>query len=142
MSSNLKYFLKPIGSSDWLLEDDWIASSPELLNEIRSPQTPSSIGRGDLLVLYATGKQQIFGIARSKIDGADAELRATEEESRWPYVIPVQMLLAIPNLALAPDWGVMGIKPQTIMKKPYVEISKTSYAAAWEAITERTKPAS
>lgn len=139
MNSDRKYFLKPIGSSDWLLDDDWITARPELLKEIRSPHKPSSIGRGDILVLYATGKQKIFGIARSTIDGADAELRATKEESRWPYVISVQMLLVIPQLPLAPDWSVMGIESQTIMQKPYVEISRTSYQAAWKALTDRTK---
>lgn len=140
MSSERKYFLKPIGSSDWLLDDDWVAARPELLNEIRSPHKPSGIGRGDILVLYATGKQKIFGIARSKINGADAEMRGTKEESRWPYVIPVQTLLVIPHLTLAPDWGVMGIKPQTIMQKPYVEITRTSYGAAWTALVDRTRP--
>lgn len=142
MISDRKYFLKPIGSSDWLLDDDWITARPELLKEVRSPKLPSAIGRGDFLVLYATGKKQIFAIARSKIDGAEAEIRANAEEARWPYVIPIQILLAVPQLPLAPDWSVMGIKPQTIMRKPYIEITRTSYEAAWEALTSRTKPPS
>lgn len=140
MSSDRKYFLKTIGASNWLLDDDWINERPELLKEVRSPKRPSGISRGDFFVFYATGHQKIFAIAKSKINGADAELRATAEESRWPYVIPIQVFLAIPQLPLAADWGVMDIAPETIMQKSYVEITKASYKAAWDALTDRTKP--
>lgn len=140
MSSVPKFLLKTIGASDWPLDDNWIVARPELLKEVRTPKRPSGIGRGDLMVFYATGHQKVFAIARSKIDGGEAEYRATKEEARWPYVIPIQILLAIPQLPLAPDWGSMGISSETIMQKSYVEITRESYRRAWEAMVNRTSP--
>lgn len=134
-----KYFLKMIGAAGNELADDWLTTDPHLLKEVRSNHRPSGISRGDLLVYYATGKQQIFGIVKAKGDGVDAELNATRGEEKWPYVMPIQSFLVIPDLRLAPDWDVMGIKPQSIMRKSYIEITRSQYHKAWVALTDRTR---
>lgn len=136
----MRYFLKAIGATDNLLVDRWIEDRPELLRSVRNPFTPRAIGKGDLLVYYATGHQRLIAIARATQDGAESQTDVVSGEERWPHVLSVQVLLAISTVKLSPDWSVLGIKPTTISQKPYVEITAAQYALAWTAIVERTNP--
>ena len=95
------YWLKMIGAADNELDDRWIETDPHLLKEVRFPKQPSGIGRGDHLVYYSAGSQKIFAIARAKSSGADAPIVGAKGEGRWPYLLDVQTLLVIPQLALA-----------------------------------------
>lgn len=135
-----KFFLKAIGASDDLLADRWIESRPELLRQVRNPKVPRAINDGDALVYYATGHQKLIAIARATHAGADSQMELQGGEDRWPYVLHVQVQLAIPTITFAPSWDVLEIPPTSIMQKPYLEITSATYAKAWEAIVKRTKP--
>jgi hypothetical protein len=132
------YWLKMVGASDDLLEDHWIEQRPELLRAVRAPWCPRAIRRGDYLVYYSTGTQKLFAIARSKGNGEDAPIVGGRGEGRWPYRLETQMLLAIPQLALAPDWSVLGLPSTKVMEKSYVEITPQEYETAHRAMVERT----
>lgn len=135
-----RFWLKMIGAADWPLADKWVEDRPELLSAVRTPLVPRSIGRGDLLVYYAAGSQRLFAIARSTIQGEEAEMVLERGEDRWPYVIPVQMLLLIPTLPLAPDWRTLELPSTAVQQKSYIELNNQQYKAAWNAIVERTRP--
>jgi hypothetical protein len=132
------YWLKMVGAADNPLEDHWIEQRPQLLRGVRAPWRPSGIKRGDYLVYYSAGTQKLFAIARAKGDGADAPIVGGPGEERWPYLLDVQMLLVIPQLALAPDWSVLSLPSTTVMQKSYVEITAEKYEAAHSAMIERT----
>jgi hypothetical protein len=132
------YWLKMVGASDYQLEDHWIEQRPELLRAVRAPRCPSGIKRNDYLIYYASGLQKLFAIARAKGNGADATITGGQGEKRWPYLLEVQMLLAIPQLALAPDWSILGLPSTTVTQKSYVEITAETYHVAHQAMTERT----
>lgn len=134
-----RFWLKMIGAADRPLADQWVKERPELLSGVRTTKVPRSIGRGDLLVYYSAGSQRLFAIARSTIEGEQAEMVLDRKEDRWPYVIPVQVLLLIPALPRAPDWRVLNMPSATVQQKSYVELSRPQYALAWEAIVERTR---
>ena len=89
---------------------------------------------------YATGYQVIFAIARATIEGADAPMEGRVADGRWPYLIHVQMLLAIPTLQLAPNWRALGLSSGTVQQKPYVQLTDEQYRIAYEAITARARP--
>jgi hypothetical protein len=132
------YWLKMVGASDYRLEDHWIEQRPELLRGIRAPRQPSGINRGDRLVYYSAGTQKLFAIARAKENGSDAAVVPGRGEDRWPYLLEVQLLLIIPQLALAPDWTVLDLPSTTVTQKSYVEITPEKYEIAHRAMFERT----
>ena len=102
------YWLKTIGAADWPLADRWLEERPDLLTGVRAPAQPIGIHSGDRLVYYSAVSQKIFAIARATQDGDNVPMAPGRGEERWPYLIPVQILLAIPTLALAPSWDVFG----------------------------------
>ena len=134
------YFLKMVGAADWPLENRWIDQRADLLYGVRTPRQPQAIKSGNLLVYYAAGAQKLFAIARATQDGSNVPLVAGVGESRWPFRIPVQMYLAIPTLALAPSWSVLGLPSGTVQQKSYVQLDAARYRAAYDAIVERARP--
>ena len=134
------YFLKMVGAADWPLEDRWIDQRSDLLYGVRTPRQPQAIKSGDLLVYYAAGAQKLFAIARATQDGANVPMAAAPGEGRWPFRIPIQMYLAIPTLALAPSWSVLGLPSTKVQQKSYFELSSEHYRIAYEAIVERARP--
>jgi hypothetical protein len=133
------YWLKMVGAADDPLDNRWIESNPDLLREVRSPWRPSGIERNDILVYYAAGAQCLFAIARSTNDGKDALEAPKAGEERWPWVLSVQVSLAIPTLQQSPGWEVLGISSSSIQQKSYIEIAPDQYRLAWEAIVNRTR---
>jgi hypothetical protein len=129
-----------IGAADCPLADRWVEERPELLSGVRTPQQPSGIGLGDRLVYYSAGSQKLFAIARTSQAGENVPMVPGPGEERWPYLIPVQVQLAIPTLRQAPHWGALGMPSTTVQQKSYVELNDDQYRRAWEAIVERTRP--
>ena len=135
-----QYWLKMVGAADDPLDNRWIESNPELLREVRSPWRPVGIKQSDLLVYYAAVDQCLFALARATMDGESCVEVPKQGEERWPWLLPVQVRLAIPTLKQAPKWDVLGIKSSSVQQKSYIEISGNQYATAWEAIVQRSKP--
>lgn len=135
------YWLKMVGAADDPLDNRWIEANPELLREVRSPWRPSGIKKNDILVYYAAGEQRLFAIARSTEDGEGCQEVHKAGEERWPWLLHVQVGLAVPTLRQAPHWEVLGIKSTSVQQQSYIEIGTHHYRLAWEAITGKTKPA-
>ena len=136
----MAFWLKMIGAADDPLDDRWVESNPDLLRRVRSPWRPAGIKRGDKLVYYAATQQCVFAIARSKGDGEESEEIPEQGEERWPWVLEVQVGLAIPTLRQSPHWGVLGVASSSVRQQSYIEITAAQYRLAWEAITASTKP--
>ena len=133
-----QYWLKMVGAADREVGDRWIEARPQLLRQVRFPRRPSGVNRGDVLVYYAAGDQKLFSIVRATHDGSECEMGGPKDEARWPFVMEVQTLLAIPQLALAPHWSVLGLPSSLVMQKSHVQIDHDKYLVAQRAIAERT----
>jgi hypothetical protein len=134
---NRSYWLKMIGAADKEVADHWIEAHPKLLTEVRFPQRPSGIKRGDYLVYYSAGSQKLFSIARAKGSGAEALAVGAPGEGRWPFLLEVQTLLTIPQLVLAPHWSALELPSTLVQQKSHVEISADKYRLALEAMVSR-----
>ena len=136
----MAYWLKMVGAADDPLDNRWLEANPELLREVRSPWRPSGIKHNDRVVYYAAGEQCLFAIGRSTENGEDCQEVPKKGQERWPWVLHVQIGLAVPTLKQAPHWGVLGIQSSSVQQKSYIEITANQYRLAWEAITAKTKP--
>jgi hypothetical protein len=130
-----------IGASDWPLVDRWLEDRPDLLTGVRTPRQPSGISCDDRLVYYSAVSQKLFAIARVTQDGDNIPMVPGPGEDRWPYLLPVQVQLAVPRLGLAPDWKALGLAVTAVQQKSYSELTGDEYRMAWEAITQRTRVA-
>jgi len=128
-----------VGAASDPLEDRWIEQSPELLRGVRAPRQPSAIGSDDY-VYYSAGTQKLFAIARSTEHGENVVMPAAPGQTDWPYLLHVQILLAIPQLALAPHWNALRMKSTTVQQKSYVQLDDDQYRLAYQAIVARTRP--
>jgi hypothetical protein len=135
----MAYWLKMVGASDRPLDNRWIETRPELLRQVRSPWRPSGIKRDDWLVYYASGIQCLFAIARATEDGSECQEHPKVGEERWPWLLHVQVGLAVPTLQQAPDWRALRISSSSVQQKSYIEISASQYDLAWQAITAKTR---
>ena len=126
-------WLAAVGSSEDPLATDWIVKRPDLLTRwpILGGRNPKQMTRGDLLVYYAASHQKLIGIARASGDPSSAE-----------GVVPVQVLLAIPQLQLAPEsnWDALGLQSAAIKGWRAIHLTDGGYKWAWEALVARTKP--
>jgi hypothetical protein len=132
------YWLKMIGAADKEVGDHWIAAHPKLLTEVRFPKRPQQIENGDYLVYYATGHKKPIAITRAKRAGAKVDEVPAKGEDRWPWLLDVQCLLAIPDLRFAPDWSVLDIPSDAVKQKPYIPLTHEQYGIAHAAMVERT----
>ena len=132
------YWLKMIGAARKPVADRWCEDEPHLLRGVRAPKRPASLKRGDYLVYYASGFQKIFAIAKCSGNGADAPEVGGKGEHDWPYLLDVQVLLAIPQVKLAPDWDVLEIPSSKVMQRSYVELTEEQYKLAHAAIAGRS----
>jgi hypothetical protein len=134
------YWLKMVGAARDPIADRWIEQSPELLRGVRAPYQPSGIRRDDYLVYYAAGEQKLFAIARATESGDSVSIEPAPGETDWPYLLRTQILLAIPQLALAPHWRVLDIPSASVQQKSYIQITADHYRLAHDAIVQRTRP--
>jgi hypothetical protein len=130
-----QFWLKMTDAVDDRLDPRWLQTNPELLTQVRSSRRPSGIQRDDLLVYYASSVQKIYAIARMTESGEDVQEDHKPGEERWPWLMHVQVKLAVPDLRMAPSWSVMGIDPHSVTQQPYIEISRAQYRLACEAIS-------
>ncbi len=89
------------------------------------------------MVYYASGKQKLFAIARSTGPGSDATVECKAGEERWPYVLPVQVRLLIPDLRLAPDYSILGKNPHSVSQQSHVSLTDAEYGKVVQAFNER-----
>ena len=134
-----QYWLKMFGAADDPLDKNWTQQDPEMLSKARFSKCPSGIQRDDLLVCYAPGEQVIFGIAIASRPGANAEHKPRAIDDRWPWALACPIVLAIPNLARAPGWSVLGIQPESVKQHSHISITRARYELAWNAITQATR---
>lgn len=131
-------WLKMIGAAGHTLENDWLQDRYDLVDRVRFAKNkrPSGVSEGDRLVLYAAGWECIYAVAIVK----SREPREDDAEKRWPWVLDVDVPIAIPRLDLAPSLGDLGVPSTSVRQQSHIKISNEIYARAIELLTRRVLP--
>ena len=124
-------FLKAHGTGARPLPDHWLAAGSSLLAPGRTgfPRRPRMVP-GDRLVLYASGWRRVFGVA--EVTGeptTDAPLAP-----RWPWTVPVELLLVVPVLSNAPPVEAIGVAPRSMSQQSHIRLEQHHLALALEAL--------
>jgi hypothetical protein len=100
------------------------------------PKYPRSVTNGSRLVYYAAGAQRLCAVAEVIAD----EPSQTGHE-RWPYELPVRMLVAIPADHNAPSLADVGFDPLRVRRQSHVRLNDREYAAMTKAIAAAVRTA-
>lgn len=128
----MNYWLKSIGSSDEMLEKNWLDSRYDLLDHVRfaASKRPSGIARGDRLVFYAAGWECFYGVAIV----TSAEPREDLREKRWPWVLDVTVPLVVPRLDLAPHLREMDVASTSVRQQSHIALTPEKFDRAVAAL--------
>jgi len=124
-------FLKGHGTGDRPLPDHWLAVGSRLVDPGRTgfPRRPR-MRSGDRLVLYASGWRCLFGIAEVTGDPmADAPA-----SQRWPWSVPVELLVVVPVLSNAPPVEAIGVAPRSMSQHSHIRLQARHLELALEAL--------
>jgi hypothetical protein len=134
--SERRYLLKPVGSSDDPMVDDWPDSAPQELSYVHFPaKGRPGVRPGDYLVYYASGTERIVGIVEvftppTKDSG----------EKRWPWRCAVRPRLIIRRIHRSPALDVMSGPERDLRKsvrqQSHIEITEEECLRGREALEE------
>lgn len=124
-------FLKGHGTGDRPLPDRWLAAGSRLVDPGRTgfPRRPR-MQPGDRLVLYASGWRCVFGIAEVSGDPV-ADAPASQ---RWPWSVPVELLVVVPALSNAPPVEAIGVAPRSMSQHSHIRLQARHLELALEAL--------
>jgi hypothetical protein len=127
----VKVFLKAHGTGTAPLPDQWLAAGSSLVEPGRTgfPRRPR-MAPGDRLVLYASGWRRIFGVA--EVTGPP-EFDAARSK-RWPWSVPVELLVVVPVLSNAPPVEAIGVPPRSMSQQSHIRLEERHLELALEAL--------
>jgi hypothetical protein len=135
MAQQKQVWLKALGTAAQPLPDRWLVERPDFLSAVHFIRQPSSIRGGDILVYYAPGHKKLFAVATASEDGKQTTMHGPREEKSWPYVLHVQVKLAIPQLVFAPDYEVLDKAPGAMAQKGHIRLTDQEYSRFLDALT-------
>ena len=122
------HWLKALGHAGWSLPDAWLEDDGAArLRRTGFPRRPR-IEPGDRLVYYASGWRRAFAIVEAV---GEPE---TVDHPRWPWVVRVEPLLAVPLLSNAPPVEAIGVAARSMSQQSHIRIRPEHYERAVEAI--------
>ena len=123
------HWLKALGHAGWSLPDAWLEDErgTARLHSTGFPRRPR-ITPGDRLVYYASGWRRVFAIVEAVADPR------TVDHPRWPWVVDVDPLLAVPLLSNAPPVEAIGVAPRSMSQQSHIRLRPEHYERAVEAI--------
>jgi hypothetical protein len=133
-------WLKMIGAADEELDNDWLEERDDVVERVRFPTSkrPSGVSHGDRLVLYAAGWERIYGIAIVK--SREPRFEPRSDGDRWPWVLDVEIPLAVPRLKLAPTLEELGVPSTSVRQQSHIHLSDAHYKRAIELLVGPVKP--
>jgi hypothetical protein len=85
VKSDIRYFLKPVGSSDQPFSEERVIS-PGLIEMQFSKRKPSAVRSGDILICYGVGSTKILGQFKVLSDPT----HINDDMERWPWRVNAQ----------------------------------------------------
>jgi hypothetical protein len=84
---------------------------------------------GDRLIYYASVWRVVFAAVE-----VIAEPEQTRPDTRWPWTVDVEPLIAIPLLDRAPPVEAIGVPARSMSQQSHIRLSEEHYARAVDAI--------
>jgi hypothetical protein len=121
----VQHWLLVRGTRERLLLDSVDAGSLRAHSSTRRP----GIQRGDLALCYASGWQVLYAVVEVVGDPENDPDRA-----RWAWRIPLEPLLALPDLRHAPPVEAAGVFPRSLGRHSYIRLTPEQFQDGQDAI--------
>jgi hypothetical protein len=121
----VQHWLLVRGTRDRLLLDSIDSASLRSHSSTRRPGLQS----GDLALCYASGWQVLFAVVEVVGEPANHPGR-----TRWAWRIPLEPLLALPDLRHAPPVEAAGVFPRSLGRHSYIRLTPEQFLDGHEAI--------
>jgi hypothetical protein len=130
----LAVFLKAHGTGALPLPDRWLAAGSSLVDPGRSafPRRPR-MGPGDRLLLYASGWRCVFGVAEV-LDQPSTDVPSPADPARWPWSVPVELLIVVAQLSNAPPVEAIGVSARSMSQQSHIRLEPRHLELAIEAL--------
>ena len=127
-------FLKAHGTGAAPLPDRWLHAPSTLVVPGRTafPRRPRMVA-GDRLILYASGWRCIFGVAEV-LDEPSTGASGSADPGRWPWSVPVELLVVVPLLSNAPPVEAIGVAPRSMSQQSHIRLEPRHLELAAEAL--------
>ena len=127
-------FLKAHGTGASPLPDRWLSAGSSLVDPGRTafPRRPR-MHAGDRLVLYASGWRCVFGLAEV-LDDPSTDAPSPANPLRWPWSVPVELLIVVPLLSNAPPVEAIGVSPRSMSQQSHIRLEQRHLELAVEVI--------
>jgi hypothetical protein len=130
----LNVFLKAHGTGSSPLPDRWLHAGSSLVESGRTafPRRPR-MARGDRLILYASVWRCVFGVAEV-LDEPTTAVPSPANPARWPWSVPVELLIVVPLLSNAPPVEAIGVAPRSMSQQSHIRLLPRHLELAVEAL--------
>lgn len=125
----MQYWLKNSGSSAHpYTRDDWRSTHGELWPTVNFPakKKPTAV-TGDRMFWHAIGSAALFGEARifalGEVTDHPAYWDPEPKDERWPWALPVRILVTVPLLSLGPKLSDFGKDVRSLRRQSYVRLT-------------------
>jgi hypothetical protein len=127
-------FLKAHGTGSAPLPDRWLLAGSSLLDPGRTafPRRPR-MAAGDRLVLYASGWRCVFGLAEVLAEPS-TEAPSPADPDRWPWSVPVELLIVVALLSNAPPVEAIGVAPRSMSQQSHIRLEPRQLELAVAAL--------
>ena len=127
-------FLKSHGTGRAPLPDHWLRAGSSLVEPGRTafPRRPR-MAEGDRLLLYASGWRCVFGVA--EVTGEPTtDVPSPADPVRWPWSVPVELLIVVAQLSDAPPVEAIGVSPRSMSQQSHIRLEPRHLELAIEAL--------
>ncbi len=127
-------FLKAHGTGTSPLPDRWLHAGSSLVDPGRTafPRRPR-MAAGDRLVLYASVWRCVFGVAEV-LEEPSTDVPSPADPRRWPWSVPVELLVVVPLLSNAPPVEAIGVAPRSMSQQSHIRLEPRHLELAVEAL--------
>lgn len=156
----MDYWIKSIGATRSLLDDEWLSeknvgvgglsSSPRLAERVHFParKRPSGIEIGDRFLLYGITRigGRIIGAGifksgpRKEDRREELELRGPEDIAEWPWRVDIEMLISLWHAEKGPGVGAIGWKPTDMSQHSHRHLTEQQYRGGVMALADVALP--
>jgi hypothetical protein len=88
---------------------------------------------GDRLLLYASGWRCVFGVAEV-LDEPSTCAPSPADPQRWPWSVPVELLIVVALLSNAPPVEAIGVSARSMSQHSHIRLEPRHLELALEAL--------
>lgn len=126
----MQYWLKNSGSSQKpYTRDDWRSTHGGLWPTVNFPASKKPTAKtGDRMFWHAIGSAALLGSARifamGEVTDHPAYWDPAPKDPRWPWALPVEILVSVPLLSMGPRLSDFGKDVRSLRRQSYVRLTQ------------------